>query len=594
MHHRNRETALPPQQSLGDGIGGVRLALAELIRDLATVTAPSEQAFLDLGNGLAATVADLQRIEGDFAELSDRIDGQDAIAAVAGIEQAVAAIAGVTQGDGAAIGCLGRLTEGVDRLAKRLAVLRGVAGEVAILAMNAKIQASHLTVGASDFAVFTVEMTHLAGMAQSTIDGARTKVAGLSAAIGRARADEEAFARSSAAELAAIRERLGHGAAVLAERRRRAATAAHGVQERSRRQAAQVAEAIGYLQINDITTQRIEHIRKALDVLDDVLAEDGAAPAGDSIDKNALAAAVCRLQQAQLGRTSSDYCGQIDRLIANLSHMSADATSIVEEAKTAFSDGSGGGRSSFAGQLGADIERASRLLDGFAATQARVHGVMEAVHSGVTDIVEDLHGVTSIDADMQIMGLNATLKCGRLGSAGRALGVIAQELRSCGKRTEDNAKTVSALLTEVTATASILHRLADAGGQARLGTLRVTMAESMARLDALATLLDAALIRLEEDGGRAARTLDGLAGRVHVHHDMASALGRISDRLGKLAASGGEAFDDAGIRDRLRQMLASHYTMASERLIHQLIVEDSATESAGAPALAANIDDCFL
>ena len=122
MHHRNRETALPPQQSLGDGIGGVRLALAELIRDLATVTAPSEQAFLDLGNGLAATVADLQRIEGDFAELSDRIDGQDAIAAVAGIEQAVAAIAGVTQGDGAAIGHdLGRVD--AEPLHQRLGLL---------------------------------------------------------------------------------------------------------------------------------------------------------------------------------------------------------------------------------------------------------------------------------------------------------------------------------------------------------------------------------------------------------------------------------------------------------------------------------------
>ena len=33
------------------------------------------------------------------------------------------------------------------------------------------------------------------------------------------------------------------------------------------------------------------------------------------------------------------------------------------------------------------------------------------------------------------MGLNTTLKCGRLGVVGRPLSVIAQELRDCGGRT---------------------------------------------------------------------------------------------------------------------------------------------------------------
>ncbi len=591
MYQRSSELPLSPQQSRSSSsvAAGVRAVLAELTAELGVVTQPTEAAFLRLGDGLAATVADLQRIEAGFADLSERIDGQDAVAAIHGIEQAVACIAELSQGNGEEAACLGRLADDIARLARLLAVLGSVAAEVGVLAMNAKIQAAQLVTGAADFSVFTVEMTRLAGLAQSTIDRAGAKVAALAVAIGRARADEEAFTRTSRAELAEVQERLGHGAAVLAERRRRAAAATQTVRERSRSEGVRVAESIGQLQINDITCQRVEHVRKALEVLDGVLAEDSADVEGD-----ALVTAVCRLQQAQLGRTATDYRDQIDRLLANLRLMAADAGAIVDQAGAAFSDGSGG-RASFVGPLEADIQRATRLLDGFVAARGRVHAVMEAVHASVTEIVHDLGAVTSIDADLQVMGLNATLKCGRLGSDGRALGVIAQELRVCGKRTEDNARTVSALLAGITDTAAALRRMADSGGQGRFAELQDAMAESLSRLDALAARLDDALARLERDGGRVARTLDQLAGGVRVHHDVGAALQLVSSRLAELGAPGDAAVESGTVRDRLRTLLAGHYTMESERLIHQLAAEDDMVEETHAPpAEAVDVDDCFL
>jgi Methyl-accepting chemotaxis protein (MCP) signalling domain len=578
----------PTVMELGMDPRGTPIVLGTLIRDLGAVAAPTEAVFLDVGHALATAVTDLQKIEADFGELSDQIDGENALSAVSGIQQAVACIGGLSNSNEEELTTLGRLADDVERLAKRLAALRAVAGEVGVLAMNAKIQASQITIGTADFAVFTVEMARLAGLAQNTIDRARGKVVALADEIGRARKDQDTAIRAGSAELAEIRDRLDCGVAVLAERRRRAVKAVQIVRERSGQEAVHVAESVGQLQINDITCQRIDHVRTALQVLVGVLAQDSSAA-----DNGALAAAVCRLQQTQLGRTAADYADQVDHLIANLRLMSADARAIVAEAKAAFSDGPGG-RTSFAGPLEAHMERANRLLDGFIAARARADAVMEAVHASVADIVGDLSAVTSIDADMQIMGLNATLKCGRLGSHGRALGVIANELRACGKRTEDNAKGVSGLLTEISGTAVALHRTADDGGHGRLSTLKDAMTESLARLDALAVLLDTALARLEDCGSRVEQSLDHLAGRIHIHHDVHAGLQRVCDTLAELGRVDGAMVESGNTRDRVRELLSAHYTMASERLIHQLTDDGDAIQCAKIPNPETDVDDCFF
>jgi uncharacterized protein YukE len=587
MHQAEKGAVMAKLQSDADGIAEVRRALTRLAAELGEVAAPTEPVFVELGQALAATVAGLQRIGTDFADLSQQIDGEDAVAAVDGIEQAVACIANLSVDRGQEAACLVQLTGDVGQLARRLVILRSVAGEVGVLAMNAKIQASQLRVGGDDFSVFTTEMTRLAGLAQATVERAATKVAQLAAAIGTAHADREAFVRDSGAELATVGQRLSEGAATLAERRRRAVAAVETVRERSSRSAEHVSGGIQQLQVNDITIQRIDHVRKALEALDAVLASDGSDPA----DGPPLAAAACRLQQAQLERTAIEYVEQVEQLAANLRGIAAEARGVVDEAAAAFSDG---GQVSFAGHLEADIGRANRLLDGFAAARDRVQAVMEAVHDGAAEVVQDLHAIASIDADMQVMGLNATLKCGRLGTEGRALGVIAHELRSCSKRTEDNARGIGSLLQNITDVAARLHQAGDGEGISHLTDLQEAVTASLGRLQALARLMDSALGSLERDGRQAIVALEATAADIAVHHQLSAALNAIARRLEELSADwgGGEGDVDA-IRERLRSLLADHYTMASERIVHQLIADDDEILAESAPA-DTDVDDFFL
>ena len=568
-----------------------RPLLAELAATLAVAVAPTEPVFVRLGEALAATVSGLQGVAGDFALLSTQIEGEDAVAAVAGIERAIACVAGLSSEGGDEAAGLAGLAGDVGLLTRRLTLLRAVADEVAVLAMNAKIQASQLSRGGAEFTVFTAEMTRLAALAQGTIDRAAARVDQLSQVIRKAHADEIRFARTSRAELDSLGRSLAEGAAVLAARRRGAVTAAEQVRARSAQEAARVGQAIENLQVNDIASQRVDHVRQALIGLDEVLAEDEAA-GGDGM---ALVAAVCRLQQVQLDRTAHDYVAEVDALVANLRGLAGDTRAILDEARAAFSDGTGG-RVSFAGRLEDDIGRAIALLDDFVAAQTRVNEVMEAVHASVTEIVGELSAVTSIDADMQIMGLNATLKCGRLGAEGLALGVIAHELRACSRRTEDHTRNLDDLLSRMTGAGVRLRDRAGEEGGRRIDDLRATMRDSLARLKALADLLDGALVRLDRAGIHAVETLDGTAGSIRVHHDVAAQLARVSARLAELGRAGGaEVAEDAVMRERLRGLLSKHYTMASERLVHQLAAEDGEAGAAhAATSTTADVDDCFF
>ena len=78
------------------------------------------------------------------------------------------------------------------------------------------------------------------------------------------------------------------------------------------------------------------------------------------------------------------------------------------------------------------------------------------------------------------MGLNTTLKCGRIGAAGRPLMVIAQELRLYARQVATGSDFVAKCLEQVmgiTCHGGMRHR-----GASRVGTIADNMARSAGRL----------------------------------------------------------------------------------------------------------------
>ncbi|MCR6631647.1 MAG: hypothetical protein NVV74_17270 [Magnetospirillum sp.] len=431
--------------------------------------APTERSFLAYGEVLSRAVAVLQEAGGGMAGLSARLDGSESRDAARQLDDAVRRVVALGADSNGSEGVLGALGGKTEMVARQVEGLRKTVGEVALLSMNGKIQASYLSHSGNDFSVFTVEIARLGELALATIDQTAARLVQLRKSIQDAQGETVAFERRNGEELAAVRLRLQQGLRILGERREGAAHSATEVARRSSDVAAQIAAAIGGMQINDIASQRIAHVSTALSILVELL--DGRAETGHGEYSwlaglepgrvRVLAGTVLRLQAVQLSRTGEEFAGRVTQLAIHMRALAQDAERVSTLAVEAFA-ASQSGSASFVGELGREMASARDLLAQSEASRGTLRRLMESMADDFASMAVDLKAIQSIDADMRVMGLNATLKCGRLGGQGMALGVVAHELRACSRRTEEQARRLSQALAESMDMAGTLAGAADA------------------------------------------------------------------------------------------------------------------------------------
>jgi hypothetical protein len=173
---------------------------------------------------------------------------------------------------------------------------------------------------------------------------------------------------------------------------------------------------------------------------------------------------------------------------------------------------------------------------------------------------------------MRLVGLNTALRCGRLGDEGRALSVIAQELRGYANQTVEDANALVSVLQETVASAERFERERRGQGAERIALLERDMADALSTFQASGGRLNDALAILSREGEQVGQVLADTAASIRVHGDVGPALHTAGDRLGDIAGTMASPVQDAGlVTERLRWFGADRYTMASEREIHERI-----------------------
>jgi hypothetical protein len=282
-----------------------------------------------------------------------------------------------------------------------------------------------------------------------------------------------------------------------------------------------------------------------------------------------------------------DFVAEVVALKENLGLLSAEAAGTERDARHLFLDDSG--QTSFMTALRMEADAASRTLLTYADAEADVLCQVESVAAGFSAMVGDLDTVHSIDADMRIMGLNASLKCGRLGQQGRALGVVAQELRACSRRTQETAAIITDAITEAGASANDLARHAQQG-HANAQELQQAIDAAMVSLGETGDALFVALDKVLGGCASVSALMDGAAGGITIHDHLQRNAAPLLASLDSIAASlGNTGLPIPDLQDDVRRLLASHYTMASERIIHG--IDDPAAQPVEA---CADIDDLFF
>jgi chromosome segregation ATPase len=559
---------------------------AEAISELRQAIAPIEGVFTELGETLGRAVKSLSDITSDFGSLAQKLD-DDRLAGSVNELQAAARRIGELAHTQAGADELEHITTLAGGIAGNIGRLRKTIGEVKVLAVNAKVEAAHIRARDMDFSVFTREIGRLAAVAEEGLDGLQRELESLNALVRSALSEQQEFQRTHRESLGTVGGRINAGLATLVEHRHRSAGAVAELAEESARVGRRVGEAVMALQIGDITRQRIEHVCEAFSLVDKAVGADSDL-SGD--DRALLVAEVSRLQAAQLARTADELEGEAARLATSLTGLLGETDSVRTQGASAY--GGGGGSGSFLQELSEEVEKAGTLMERYGQARAEIERVVAAVGTAVEAMLRNVEAVRSIEVDMRLMGLNATLKCGRLGSEGRALSVIAQELRAYANRTVEDSRGLMQRLDAIAAAADGLEKQwEEQAAGSSLDDITGAMRAAVAVFDAAGEDQAAALNRLVQGSGAAGSMLQQASRRIADHATLAARLRRVAQRLDHAAGQADPADPRiADMRAHVLALLEGRYTMASERVIHALFAGDGPA-SDGATSAPASADD---
>lgn len=449
---------------------------------------------------------------------------------------------------GADVATLRQLSGIVAAIDGRIARMHTVQEEVDILAMNARLLAATMGDAGTGFLPFAAEIRRSAGAARGGLDLLRRELAGTRAHSLAAGQAAEAFVERHAGTMQAITGRLAASVAAIEARVTRAGNAASVVGTRSDQIGGKVAAAILALQLGDITRQRIEHIQSACLTL----SQDADPPAQG-----------CRLVAAQLLDVAEELEGGAACIVQQLHDLAVDAGAIAQDGDRAYG-ASGGAVGSFLDELEADSQQAQTLFGHLGVAHAVVNPRVAAVLQAADGLLSHVATIRSVEADIHIMGINTSLRCGRLGVIGRPLSVIAQAVRDCGRQTAQHAAAVLDALQHLLADTGTLAAAHQASGADAIDTAAQRMIGAVHRLGGIGEQMGAALIGLGVHAEAVVQLLHSAADGFAVQHEIGAVLREAAAVCSRQA---GQAAAEA-IPEATSAQIAAGYTMARERVVH--------------------------
>ncbi len=549
-------------------------AIDTIAQGLRSVSASIESRFLAIGNQLADAVATIDELTVTFDRLNGDLRGdtlRQATQCLTDVMTDIAAMAHAPDSAGSALPRLRALVADIQAHAANIA--KSIHG-IGILNINARIEAVAIGSAGDDF-------TRTIGIAKDRLNDFDHELDQMKTRLNAAHASQQVLAQRQAAAVRSIPQRLSAGIDTLTERSVNATAAASSVARKYRDVSQRIGQAVAALQIGDSTRQRLEHIQDALTVAAD---GTGVSPA----DRTALHNLACRLQGEQLQDTASQFALEMGHILGSFGDLAADTQEIRRLGLTAASAGEG---DTFLAAVQDQMDEVQTLIGELGSASQAADDVAASVTSAAQRLTGYTATLRSLEEDIRLMGLNTTLKCGRIGNAGRPLMVIAQELRLYARQIATESEFVAGCLGQVIGIAC------DGGlqhtGAGRVGTIADNMARSAERLQCAGRDLSDGMSALERDSIHVAGLLRDATETAGAHDALgkdlrtaAAALARAEDAEPPPAAGGMlDGFARAYTMDRER-MVHNRFAAAHEGLPYITMAEPEASADA--------LEDCLF
>lgn len=444
-------------------------------------------------------------------------------------------------------------------LHEQITEMRGLLKYLLVFALNVKITAAERADEASQFEVFAREMQNRIAHGETELNDFEARLTELGEQIQAAQKLEADLGSKAAAMLPEVPNRLSINAAAIGRHHKQIAETTASVSAIAQRIQLRVANALSTLQIGDITRQRIEHVESGLATLADTERQMTGATEEARLR---LRRFTYRLLAAQLADTSQAFDHDASKMLRYISEIAADTEDLLKLQRADSSDDTGardGLRS-----LEERVAEAVTLVSDMDQATASANGIRRSASLAVDELVARVSSIKSVKEDVQFMALNTTVRCARMGDAGKPLQVIAIELRLYAKKLDTVAdQTFKSLKT--------LESAAIASGEeeGNQGDAKPKLEAAAARLRVAADVAESNLAVVTGHCRDVVESLSQATSQLNFKAEFGDVLSETAEYL--FSQAGDEITDTdeiAGTVSELLERIARSYTMAREREVH--------------------------
>ena len=539
----------PPQTEL------VKSAIAAI----ESVSSRIEETFAQSGDRLGRGHAIFQDLNQALAALSGELSG----AQIEGASQALHDIAGRLNGLAEALpaetALLGRVGKAATEASELLKPLFKHIQMISIIARSARIEAASLAEDREGFLAFTQEAYELAKTVQQSLEACARDQDRLAKAVETALNRQKEFEQGYHGKLVSESRDLIAAYGGMQEQRNKSVHLAALAGSSTRKIAEAVGRAIISLQTGDATRQRLEHICHALTF--GIGSTPSLAPARE-MDSGLI----CRLQGMQIKDAERELQRDIGQIAHALSGILDDATGVVSEGRSLYG-GESSDAQSFLARIRQILAHASTLIGTCESAGKSVDDALTLVEETLGKFRDAIAGLSEAVVDIILIGMNASLKAGHLGSKGNAFVVIATELKVTADQLSAGAARLKPTLDGIEKSAQDLRALRVHGDPAQLSRLEPQVLHALREIEAGNERLGRLITRLVEEGAEFETLMSSAAQSITALGGSAGALPDVARRL-DAAGTAGKASLSASDQAVLDDLFA-RYTMERERDIHR-------------------------
>jgi hypothetical protein len=516
-----------------------------------------------------------------MAALTELISGEDGRNASLALTKMLEHSRGMYGGIEQSGKTLGRVHDHACRIRLAFGGLRNTVAVFRTLCTLTRIETSRLGGIGADFGDLAAEVAPLSESIQASGEGVLETSSRLDQCVQSAIRSVSDLRATQLKELDALIGGVINSMEAFEERRRQAA-------ETSARQAGQyeaicnaVDGVVRSVQFHDITRQQVEHVEEALRQLS--IECEGAHEGQRSVPAGVHT--VLALQSSQLGGAADLFGASMERMEHDLESIGLRVQEMAKASRVLMGI-STDDQNSFFLQMERQFTAILTMLGTCAAAQREVECMGAGLEDTISRMRDSVGEIRSIETRIQRIATNATIRATHIGAAGNALNVIAEVMQrlalDSNTTTEGVAETLDVMSDAVrsvsrsSATGSGPNEAIGEMQRAVLG-LHASSECSFSRVNQISAL-----------GSRLAEDIGAVRNGFSAGLLFAQVVDRARGELARLAAQAeSEPLEGAGSAstDRL-ESLTKHYTMQTERDVHEAL-----TGSAAMAAAPANVSE---